>query len=339
MIIEMQERIHRVIVALGVMIALLILGTWGYVLLEKWDFLDALWMTIITMSTVGFGEVAPMDTGGRILTLVIIMLTLGTGGYAIGTISAFLIEGEILNIMRGRNLEKKIDKLKDHAILVGYGSVGREAARWWGKDSQLVVIEQDEAKAEEANSRGFYSFIGDGTSESILMKAGIDKAKGIMIATQNLADNVLIALTAKDLKPDIIISARADDSGGVRRLSRVGVNKVIFPSQIGGRRIAESLKQPAIVEFLDLVMHRNEVNLRLATVKVSSNSEIAGQTLKESNIRHRTNGASIMSIRRKDGSQEIVPDPDYKMEVGNVLIALGSDEMLEKLLQLANGNN
>ncbi len=331
----MQESIRRVVLALLFMVGLLLTGTVGYILLEGWGFLDALWMTVITMSTVGFGEVAPMDTAGKVLTLVIIIMTLGSGTYAIGTISAFLIEGEILNIMRGRNLERKIDKLTGHAILVGFGAVGREAAKWWHKDGQLVIIEQDQAIAEEARQAGYNVLVGDATRESILNKARIQDAVGLMLAMQNLADCVLIALTARDLKPDIIISARADNPDGVRRLNRVGVNQVISPSEIGGRRLAEFLKQPAIVEFLDLVMHRDQVNLRLATVEVLQNSRLSGVTIKEAHIRHQTNGASVMSIRRKDGRQEMVPDPSYRMEVGDVLIALGSDEMLEKLVEMA----
>lgn len=295
-------------------------------------------MTVITMSTVGFGEVAPMDTGGRILTLVIIILTLGMGGYAIGTISAFLIEGEMINLMRGRKLERKISKMSGHAILVGFGAVGREAAKWWHKKGQLIIIEQNIDVAEEARQLGHTVLVGDATRDEVLRSAGLMEAVGLMIAMQNLADCVLIALTARDMRRDIIISARADDTTGIRHLNRVGVNQVISPSEIGGRRLATSLRQPAIVEFLDVVMHKNEVNLRLATVEVKAGSHFAGITIKEADIRHKTDGATIMSIRRIDGSQELVPDPNYRMNVGDVLIALGSDEMLEKLIQLANNN-
>ncbi len=313
------------------------MGTVGYMVIENWSIFDSLWMTIITMSTVGYGEVRPLTQDGRSLSIVLILATLIVGGYAFGNIGAFLIGGEVGNIIKGRKMERELARINNHVLLIGYGAVGREASRAWGK-SELLVIEQNCERYEKALTHGRIALLGDAADEDVLEKAGITRAKGIMIAIGDVANTVLIALTAKELNPKVRISARIDDPNGISKLKRVGVDNIVAPSQIGGRRLAEFLKHPALVDFLDLVMRRDDIEFKLKQVEVHEGSELAGKTLKEIHLRRVTGGASVLSIRPRDKQCNInAPDPDYRMKAGDSLISLGTDDSFAKLSKLAGG--
>lgn len=329
----MTDSIRRVILATIVLVAIMVTGTIGYITIEGLKLLDALWMTIITMSTVGFAEATPLDAPGRILTMGIIISTLLVGGYALGNISAFLIGGEIGNILRGRRLERNIERLSQHTILVGYGRVGREAVSNW-QDPQLVIIERDPTIATEARELGFHVVVGDATHDAVLHKAGIERATSLMIATGGVADNVLIALTARELNPHLFIAARGDEPGSDSKLRRAGADRVVLPNESGGRRLAAFLKQPAVVDFLDLVMHGDELSLRLQEVQVSDTCRLVGKTLEESKIRRESGGALVMSVRRRDGEHIVAPSSDFRLEAGDLLIILGTDEALEKVRRM-----
>ncbi|MCF7810464.1 potassium channel family protein [bacterium] len=242
----LRKSFMNVFIATFILLGILGVGSIGYVIIEDMNHLDALWMTVITMSTVGFGEVTPLHPAGRVLTIIIILATIMVGGYAIGNIGAFIFGGEVLNILKGRKLEKEIEKLNEHFILVGFGRVGKEAAAEFPR-GKLVVVEQDPAAATEAIDSGYLTIEGDSTNDSILINAGIKKAIGIMIASGDIAHNVLISLTARELNPKISISARGDDYRSEARLKRAGADMVVLPHKIGGRRMAEFLKHPHVI--------------------------------------------------------------------------------------------
>lgn len=313
-----------------VLVAILLFGTIGYILLEKWEPLEALWMTVITMSTVGYQEVEPLDTPGKILTIGIIMASLLVMGYAVGNISAFLIGGEIGIILKGRRLERNIERLSGHVILIGFGALGQEAARSW-HDSDLIIIEKDRERFDEAQDQEYIALLGDATHDEVLIRAGIKRANGLMIAIGDVADSVLIALTARELTPDIVISTRVDDPMAESKLRRVGVNGVVLPSQIGGRRLAAYLKHPTIVDFLDLVMKRDDLSLRLEEFRVEPDCKLIGETIGESNMRKESGGALVMSVYKPDGNHVVAPSADYRIQADDVLITLGTDEMLKNV--------
>lgn len=332
-----SKSLKHVIIAMVVLFGILLTGTFGYMLLEDWHILDAVWMSIITMSTVGFSEVVPLDAAGRVLTIFIIVSTILVGGYAVGNIGAFFLGGEVLNILRGHKLERDLERLKDHTILVGYGGIGREAAAEL-TSVNLVIVEHDPNAVKDAREDGFLTIEGDATYDSILRRAGIEQADGILVATGDVANNVLISLTARELNPDIFISARGDEPGSERKLKLAGANRVVLPSQIGGRRMAAFLKNPTVVDFLDLVMHGSDLSLRLQEFEVAERCSLSGKTLKESDIRKASGGALIMSVKHRDAGLIVAPPPDYRIEAGDMLIALGTDSSLESVCRLAGGD-
>jgi len=291
-------------------------------------------MTIITMSTVGYGEVHLLDMHGRTLSIIIIIATLVVGGYAFGNIGAFLIGGEVGAILKGRKMERSIGRLNKHVILIGYGAVGSEAASAC-TGAKLIIIEKDQTRLDKALEHGYMAILGDATQEDVLHQVGIEKASGMMIAIGVVADTILISLTAKEINPDLNISARIDDVHAVSKIRRVGVNNIVMLSQIGGRRLAAFIRQPAIVDFLDLVMKRDDLSLKLEQIRISAGSVLEGKTLQESHIRKVTHGATVMSVLQPDGKQITAPQPDYKIQAGDILIALGNDDSLMNLGKMA----
>jgi len=329
----MSDSIKRVIIAVLILLGILFAGTVGFSYFEGWNFLDSLWMTVITMSTVGFNEVHPLHTVSRVLAMFVIGCTLLVGGYAIGNISAFLIEGEMGDLLKGHKMERKIGRLKDHVILTGFGLVGHEAAKAWDREN-LVVIEKNENRYENAVEHGFKAIQGDATQDEILEKAGIKAAHGIILATGVVAETILISLTAREMNPSIIISARIDDIHAVSKLRKIGVEHIVTPSVIGGKRLAASIEHPAIVDFLDLVMKRDDLSLKLEELKLESGCSLDGKTQIESDIRKNTGGALVMSIRKDNGKYVVSPQPDHRLHGGDTLILLGTDDALEKAVDL-----
>ena len=325
---------QRVFLALVVLTAILMIGTVGYMFLEDWSPLDAVWMTVITMSTVGFAEVAPMHAQARLLTMFIIVSTILVGGYAVGNIGAFFFGGEVLNILRGRKLEKDIERLKGHIILVGYGRVGKGAASELG-NSKIIVIESNPVNAAKAKDDGLITIEGDATHDETLHRAGIERARSIIIATGHVADNILITMTARQFNPEIMIASRGDEPSSEVKLKRAGADRVVLPNLTGGRRMAAFVISPSVMDFLDLVTRGDELSLRLQEIEIGSSSDLTGKTLKDSDLRKASGGALVMAVKRTDGRLVIAPSPDYEIQSGDQLIAIGTDETLAKICKMA----
>jgi voltage-gated potassium channel len=248
----------RNLIFAAVMLTLVVsIGTAGYMILEKWSFLDSLYMTVITLTTVGFSEVHPISEQGRILTMTILVSGLGVVGYLIGTLTQILVEGQLLRIMGRKKLERQIEKLKDHIIICGYGRVGRIICEeiYRSKPTPLVVIDSDSTVTAKIEEDGHLYLLGDATEEQCLLKAGIRSAKGLATALDSEADNVYITLTAKGLKPTLFIIARAGRIGSEKKLLQAGANHVVSPHQIGGYRMAQALLRPNVTEFIDFATH------------------------------------------------------------------------------------
>jgi voltage-gated potassium channel len=297
-------------------------------------------MTVITLTTVGFGEVHPVSAQGRILTMTVLISGLGVMGYLVGTLTHILVEGQLLRIMGRKKLERQIQKLKNHIIICGYGRVGRiicgEVQR--SKPTPLVVIDNDSTVTAKIEEEGHLYLLGDATEEQCLLKAGIRNAKGLATALDSEADNVYITLTAKGLNPNLFIIARAGRIGSEKKLLQAGANHVVSPHQIGGYRMAQALLRPSVTEFIDFAIHDPGTGIRMEEIPVRPNSKLADVTLVDSGIRKELD-LIIVAIKKADGKMLFNPASHTTIQIGDTLIALGQKSSLLKLEQLLGSNN
>jgi voltage-gated potassium channel len=326
----------RNLIFAAVMLTLVVsMGTAGYMILEKWNFLDSLYMTVITLTTVGFSEVNPVSNHGRILTMTILVSGLGVVGYLVGTLTQIVVEGQLLRIMGRKKLERQIEKLKDHIIICGYGRVGRIICEeiYRSKPIPLVVIDSDSNVTAKIEEDGHLYLLGDATEEQILLKAGIRSANGLATALDSEADNVYITLTAKGLNPNISIIARAGRIGSEKKLLHAGASHVVSPHQIGGYRMAQALLRPSVTEFIDFATHDPGTGLGMEEIPVRPNSKLADVALVDSGIRKELD-LIIVAIKKADGKMLFNPASHTTIQIGDTLIALGQRISLIKLEQL-----
>jgi voltage-gated potassium channel len=326
----------RNLIFAAVMLTLVVsIGTAGYMILEKWNFLDSLYMTVITLTTVGFGEVHPVNEQGRILTMTILVSGLGVVGYLVGTLTQILVEGQLLRIMGRKKLERQIEKLKDHIIICGYGRVGRIICEeiYRSKPTPLVVIDSDSTVTAKIEEDGHLYLLGDATEEQCLLRAGIRNAKGLATALDSEADNVYITLTAKGLKPSLFIIARAGRIGSEKKLLQAGANHVVSPHQIGGYRMAQALLRPNVTEFIDFATHDPGAGMGMEEIPVKPNSKLTDVALVDSGIRKELD-LIIVAIKKADGTMLFNPASHTTIQIGDTLIALGQRSSLIKLEQL-----
>jgi len=311
------------------------IGTAGYMILEKWNFLDSLYMTVITLTTVGFSEVHPINEQGRILTMTILVSGLGVVGYLVGTLTQILVEGQLLRIMGRKKLERQIEKLKDHFIICGYGRVGRIICEeiYRSKPTPLVVIDSNSTVTARIEEDGHLYLLGDATEEQCLLRAGIRSAKGLATALDSEADNVYITLTAKGLKPNLFIIARAGRIGSERKLLQAGANHVVSPHQIGGYRMAQALLRPNVTEFIDFATHDPGAGMGMEEIPVRPNSKLTDVALVDSGIRKELD-LIIVAIKKADGTMLFNPASHTTIQIGDTLIALGQRSSLLKLEEL-----
>ena len=264
----MESKKIRLHYAVLMLIGIVAFGTAGYYLVEQMPLFEAFYMTIITISTVGYAEIVPLSPAGRALTIIIIILGITVGAYTIGLLVRAFIEGELTKIVGRRMVQKQISELKNHFIVCGFGRIGRIICNELAADNiSFVVIEQDPAIIEQIESNNYLFLEMDATSEEALLKAGIMNAKGIATAVRSDANNVFITLTAKGLRPDIYILARASDENNEDKLSRAGASRVVSPHLIGGRRMAQVLKRPTVVDFIDIATMGTSLGLMMEEEK------------------------------------------------------------------------
>ena len=306
-------------------------GTIGYHTIEGMPFFDAFYMTLITISTVGFSEIKPLSLGGRVMTVFIIVSGISLLTYTLGQVARVFVEGELRKLLGRRKLEKQINRLKDHYIICGYGRIGTTISREIsGEGIRFVVIEQDVSKIEQIEKDGFIYLNMDATSEEALIKAGIDKARGIVTAVSSDADNVFISLTAKGLRPDIFILSRASDTKNEEKLLRAGATRVVCPYLMGGRRMAQVLTRPTVVDFIDTAMMDSQLELRMEEGVIGPDSKLVGKTLIESQLRQDF-GVIIVAIKRRSGEMVFNPIPTETLEAGDVIVVMGKREDLKRM--------
>ena len=312
------------------LIALITFGTLGYMVVDGWGFLDAIYMTIISITTVGYGEVRPLSPAGRIFTMVLITMGVGLFFYAITALAEATLEGHIKGLWEKRKMEKAISKLAQHFIICGHGRIGKSIAETISMEGhQIVIIENDPIALKEAQKAGLLYIEGDATQDEYLIKAGIDQAKGIICVLKSDADNVYITLTSRLLNPGLLIVARASDSRAEKRMIQAGANKVISPYEIGARRMALSVLKPTVIEFLDLAVHSSTLGISIEQIAINAGSAVDGLTLKDIGIRQKT-GVTVLAIQKLKDNMILGPDPDYILRAGDIVIALGSEKGLNE---------
>ena len=298
--------------------------------------MDSLYMTVITLATVGYGEVHEVSSSGRIFTVFLIIIGVGFYLYVAGNFIQFLVEGRLREVLGRRKLDKEIKGLKDHFIVCGYGRIGRVLCGYLTqKNLDVVVIEKSEDRVPVMNDDNVLYIAGEATNEINLMKAGIKRAKGLLTALATDADNVFLVLTAKHHNPDLFIVARAIQNSTKRTLYDAGADKVISPYDVGARRMAHAILRPTVIHFLELAFSDADTDIQLEEYPVSDASHLCGVSLQDSKIRQDFN-LIIISIKRSDGRLLLNPQAETKINPGDIVIAVGENRNLIKLAKILN---
>ena len=312
--------------SLLILTAILFMGTFGYMGLEGSTFLDGLYMTVITITTVGFQEAVPLDGVGKIFTIILILVGVSFVLYVFGKITEAVVEGGLKKAFGRINMDKKLARLNDHYIVCGYGRIGKVICKSL-KDSNksLVVIENDPDEIKAITQQGYMFIEGEAADDDILMKAGVKYAKGLIAVVSSDAENVYITLSAKELNPDLFVMGRTSGKEGAEtKLIRAGADKVISPYYIGARQMANMLLKPTVVDFLDLTVHAGDLGLRMEELTVPETSKYVNKTLMESGIR-KDYDIIVVAIQRKGDEAEMIFNPSHltEIEADDIIILLG----------------
>ena len=323
--------------ALFALVAAIVFGTIGFHLIEGWSLQDSTYVTVQTLTTVGYGDVTPGSAAGRTFAVVIMLMGYAGVALAASTIVQSVVKSELVAALGQRRQSKRMGKLHDHYIICGSGRVGSHMIRdLQGGGQPFVVIEKDPQRAAEFTQRGVDVLVGDATLEESLREVGVERARGLAACLAEDADNVYVVLTARDLNPNLHIVARAAEEQAEAKLLRAGANHVIAPTIIGGHRMAVALTKPAVSEFMDSIT-ANELGLGFEQLEVDASSPLVGQELSATPIRTELD-LVIVSIRRHDGETTFNPSGSVRVEAGDILIAIGRAESLMQLNALARGN-
>ena len=324
---------NRILIVSGIGLLVFASGVIGFMIIEKLSFLDAFYMTVITLSTVGFGEVKPLSQAGKIFTSVLIISGVGTFAYAATSMSQFLVEGELRKVFDARRRKKQMKKLENHVIVCGFGRVGEHICEELKKeDVPFVVIDDDPQRIEVAESKGYLFVFQDTTEAQALQRANIEKAKALIAALGDDADNLFLTITAKELNPNIMVVARVNNPQNVKKLLKAGADKAVAPYVTGAIRMAQAAIRPVVADFVELATTGKDLQFLLEEVRVPDKSPVCGKSILELELRKKT-GVIIIAMVKK-GKIIKSPEPTEILESGDLLIALGSKEDILKLEKL-----
>ncbi|WP_067537067.1 potassium channel family protein [Nocardia crassostreae] len=316
------RRLSRVVVAF---VCVVLAGTAGYVLLG-FGVLDALYQTVTTITTVGFREVHPLSPVGQVFTMALILVGAGTVFYMFGLLLEALIEGHLRKYLERRRMDRRIDRMRGHVIVCGWGRVGRSTAQYLHSLGEtIVVIDKDPQRLRDIE---FPHILGDVTDDSVLAAAGIEHARALIAALDSDADNVYVTLSSRALRADLAIVARARTESSKAKLVRAGANRAVNPQLIGGRRMAAFALQPNVAEFLDVVMHEDTLEYRIEEIPIGTRSSLAGHSLTDTDLR-RTTGALVLALRTPDGRFVTNPTDETQLHLDTILIVLGTPTQLD----------
>jgi len=321
---------RRFLVAIVGIIVLTAGGTVGYMAIEHMTLLDALYMTVITISTVGYEEVKPLGEGGRIFTMALIVTGVGSAFYLFAAVTQFVIEGQLRQVVGRVAMKHKIEKLEGHIVICGYGKMGRVVADEVTRSGGVaVVIERDPAREAELAASGLFYVIGSALEDPVLEEAGLRRARAVVVVTAEDADNVFITLSARAMSPNIHIHARGDSEIGLQHLRMAGANQAVAAYQWGALRLAASVMRPSVVDFLELSFPGRGAEIDLEEIRVADGSTLIGKAIAA--IEHSSKRLRIVALKRGDAPSVLIPAPTTLIEAGDFLVAIGDRETLRSL--------
>lgn len=323
-------RSKRLLIAFLLLVCIFAAGISGYMLIEHWGFLDSLYMTVITIASVGYMEVYPLSTHGRIFTIFLIILGAGVLMFGISTFTAFLVEGELNELLRRRKMEKQITKLKDHYIICGTGRIGKHIIYEMRNTKRPhVAIEKDEEACKELLEKEILHIKGDATSYEVLKAANIEHAKGLFCALPTDADNLLLILSAREINPRMRIISKANERESEHKMRKAGADGVVRPLFIGGLRMASEMVRPAAVNFLDKMLKEYDQVYRVEDIIISDNSIYCGKTLKDSGLLTQR-GVTVVALKKGD-KYLFNPSDEELFNSGDAVILIGETESIRKI--------
>jgi voltage-gated potassium channel len=327
-----KELRQKLLLSLFLIVLVISFGTLGYMFIEGWNLLDSVYMTIITLASVGYKEVHELSVNGKLFTIVLIIGGVGTVAYALTSAARIIIEGELQDVFGRRRLEKKINELKDHYIICGYGRMGKIICReLMEKDIKFVVVEKEPLSSD---TETVLIVKGDATRDEVLKEVRIERAKGLISVLPTDAENLFVVLSARGLNPNLSIVARAGEEGSEKKLLRAGADKVVSPYHIGGLRIAHTVLKPAVVDFIEFATKSGNIDLQMEEIMIQESSQLSGLTLDECGI-GRELGIIVVAIKTTNGDLRFNPTFRSAINAGDTLIALGETSKLKLLEDMA----
>ncbi len=324
-------------VAFSFLFIIMVVGTFGYHTLEGWSLGDSLYATVVTLGTVGFGDFYPVTAAGKSFAIFLIVFGVGTMAYTFAVIMEAFMEGRLRRILGRGKLEKQINKLNGHYIICGYGKIGKLICTELAHEGvDFVIVESNPDVAQEIVSDGFIYINGSATEDRILLRAGIERAKGVVCALSSDADNLYVVLTAKELNPDAYVLSRFEDNASERRLIKAGADRVISPYRVGGMRMSQAILRPAMLDFIEITTRRQSLALKMEEVQVCRDAEIVGKNLEEAGIR-KGYGLIVVAIKKESGKMLFNPMASYVIESGDTLISLGEGDNLAAFSKICQG--
>ncbi len=315
---------RRVLLLFAIALCLVATGMAGMVFLEGRTWMEALYFTIVTLATVGYGDITPHTTAGRFLVIGLIVAGIGVIGYGFTTITTFIVEGELSQILRRRKMVQAIEKLHDHYIVCGFGETGRFIAEELAKTGhRFVVVDQDEETVTRLAGHDHLYIIGDATADENLLQAGVQRATGLVTTLSDDKDNLFVVLTARELNPGLRIISKGVGHEIGHKLKKAGADSVVQSNLIGAMRMASEMIRPTVVGFLDLMLREKDRAIRIEEVSISESSHLAHKPIGNSRVPD-AQGALVMAIRRGEGEYDFTPNPDAMVNPGDTLIIFGT---------------
>lgn len=324
---------RRFAYALSLLLALVFVGAWGYTEVEGWSFSDGLYMTVITVGTIGYGETNPLTPPGRVYTMLLILFSTGVMVYATSSLTAIIVEGEIQNLFARRKLKRMIARMQGHFLVCGDSTIGQHIVEELSRTGQpFIVIDRNAEKIARLSEAGIAAIQGDATLDATLREAGIERAAGLVTCLHTDADNLFVVLTARRLNTGLRIIAKALEPGSREKLQQVGADGVVMPEAIGGLRMASELIRPHVVSFLDVMLRAKDQTIRVEEVPVSSSTHCAGKTLAQCGLDNLRN-ASLVAVSRPGSGYQFNPPGSWQLQSEDVLILLGETSAIADFRQ------
>jgi voltage-gated potassium channel len=332
-----QFLLYRWLLRITAPLLLIVIGTIGYVVLEGWPWFDALYMTVITLTTVGYGETYPLSYAGRWFTIFLLLGGVFTIFYSATSIIAAVVSGEVQAAFGRQRMETALAQMKDHVIVCGYGRMGQLICEHLIEQKlTFVVIEKELSNLEGFDLVGGVPLHGDATSDDALQRAGVDRARALIAAAASDADNLYITLSARLLNDKLFIVARSEEESAQQKMVRAGANRVVSPYRIGGMHMALATVRPTVLEFFEVATRAGHLELQLEESQLTAGSALVGATLRDQRIRQQL-GVIIVAIKNAEGEMLFNPPPETVLQAGDVLVVLGDRGQLDQLERIAKG--